>query len=240
MPESTVPPPPAPDDDLAVPMQRVVRFVQQLSHDLRNHLNAVELQSAYLTEITGDDEVKSEVKRLRAMLSKLSGSLQKLTASLAQVKLTEMTYGAADLMEDLQRKVKAEFPEQASSVQWEVAVERAAVVEIDPQLLQEALLELFRNAFQHCRGEGKMRAAARVRDAFFSFTLTEAKKNFDKLTENWGAEPFESLSHNHYGLGLHRARGILLAHRGQLSARYDSATSSLVTEVVLPLSTGSL
>jgi hypothetical protein len=33
--------------DLQVAMPDVARFVRQLSHDLRNHLNAAELQSAF-------------------------------------------------------------------------------------------------------------------------------------------------------------------------------------------------
>src|SRR5205085_3517288 len=36
----------------SVPWDDVVRFVRQLSHDLRNDLNALELQSAYIAELT--------------------------------------------------------------------------------------------------------------------------------------------------------------------------------------------
>ncbi len=32
----------------------VVHFIRQLSHDLRNHLNAIELQSAYISELERD------------------------------------------------------------------------------------------------------------------------------------------------------------------------------------------
>ena len=38
----------APTDSLTVPWSDTVRFVRQLSHDLRNDLNAIELQSAYI------------------------------------------------------------------------------------------------------------------------------------------------------------------------------------------------
>ena len=47
----------------------VVHFIRQLSHDLRNHLNAIELQSAYISELERNDELKSEIKRLREMIS---------------------------------------------------------------------------------------------------------------------------------------------------------------------------
>ena len=63
-------------------MPDVVKFVRQLSHDLRNHLNAAELQSAYIAEIAEDPELKEEIKRLRAMISEVGASLQRVTSAL--------------------------------------------------------------------------------------------------------------------------------------------------------------
>lgn len=215
-------------------MSNVVRFVRQLSHDLRNHLNAAELQSAYLGEIVTDAEPKEEVLRLRAMLGEMGTSLQKLTNSIAQVKLTTMPYEASALTEDLRKKVDATFPETRHAVQWE---ERAsdAPIESDPQILQEALLELFANAFLHERGEGPVVATATTDQTHFTFTLREPKKKFETSTENWGREPFGKTKHGHYGLGLPRVRSIIEAHGGTFAARYDNQTSELVTTVSLPL-----
>ena len=55
----------APTDSVTVPWSDTVRFVRQLSHDLRNDLNAIELRSAYIGELTQDQELTSEIKRLR-------------------------------------------------------------------------------------------------------------------------------------------------------------------------------
>ena len=46
----------------------MVHFVRQLSHDLRNDLNAIELQSAYIGELTQDQELTTEIKRLREVV----------------------------------------------------------------------------------------------------------------------------------------------------------------------------
>ncbi|PYK48239.1 MAG: hypothetical protein DME51_11940 [Verrucomicrobia bacterium] len=46
-----------------------VRFIRQLGHDLRNDLNAIELQSAYIGELEKNEEVLGEIKRLREMVS---------------------------------------------------------------------------------------------------------------------------------------------------------------------------
>ena len=63
-------------------MPDVVKFLRQLGHDLRNHLNAAELQSAYLAELAEDPELKEEIKRLRAMISEMGASLERLTSVL--------------------------------------------------------------------------------------------------------------------------------------------------------------
>ncbi len=220
--------------ELLVPMPDVVHFVRQLSHDLRNSLNAAELQSAYLVEVAEDAEIKSEVQRLRAMLSTMGANLQQLTGSLAQIRLTEMPYKAADLIEDLQDKISAQDPEQGAAITWDVNV-ADATLQIDPQLLQQALMELFSNAFEHERGEGQLEARAGVVADEFTFSLREPKKGFSDATEKWGREPFRSIRHGHYGLGLLRTRSIIEAHHGRFSAHYDPPSSSLVTTVVLPV-----
>src|ERR1700720_4556174 len=92
-------------DSPSVPWSDLARFVRQLSHDLRNYLNAAELQSAYLAELATDDEIKSEIKRLRQMISELGAVLQKLSANVAQPKPNVMSYAAADFIEDIRRKL---------------------------------------------------------------------------------------------------------------------------------------
>src|SRR4030095_14690827 len=47
-------------DSLSVPWVDTVRFIRQLGHDLRNHLNAIELQSAYISELEGDATLQGE------------------------------------------------------------------------------------------------------------------------------------------------------------------------------------
>ena len=221
-------------EELKVPMTDDVRFIRQLSHDLRNNLNASELQSAYLGEIAPNAELKDEVKRLRGMLAEMGGNLQRLTSSLAQVKLTEMPYQALDFAEDLQKKIAAQFPEESRAITWKLDCAEAGL-QIDPQILQQAFLELFANALQHGRGPGQLVATAACEGSEFVFTLREPKAKFDGSTEHWGREPFHKVGHGHYGLGLHRARTIIEAHGGRLNVRYDSALSDLLTNVSLPI-----
>ena len=215
-------------------MPDVTKFVRQLSHDLRNHLNAVELQSAYIAELAEDPELNEEVKRLRAMISEVGASLQRVTSALSAARLTLMPYGAADFIEDLRQKLASDYPDESKKIAWEVQA-GDATLQIDPQLLQPALLEFFANAFRHDPAPGIISAEARIESNGFALTIREPKRRFQLSTENWGSEPFRTIGQGHYGLGLHRSRSIIEAHDGQLHARYDSPASSLITTVVLPL-----
>jgi K+-sensing histidine kinase KdpD len=217
----------------AVSWPDMVKFVRQLSHDIRNNLNAVELQSAYLAELANEPEMKTEIQRLRGMVSQIGISLQRLTFGLSQANPNLISYLAADFVDDLKQKVAKEFSDNAAKVMWDVQL-KDATLQIDPQLAQQAFLEIFGNAFQHERNIKSMTAKAYMDKGRFVFELREPKARFELSTKNWGHEPLRNVSQGHYGLGLHRARAIVEAHSGDFGAKYDQKVSMLITKVTLP------
>jgi len=222
------------NDAPGVPWPDMVKFVRQLSHDIRNNLNAVELQSAYLAELATEGEMKTEVQRLREMISQIGISLQRLTAGLSQANPNLISYPAADFIEDLKPKLAKEFPDNAAKMTWDMQL-KDATLQIDPQLVQQAFLELFGNAFQHERNIKSITAKAYIDNNRFVFELREPKARFELSTENWGREPLRNVSQGHYGLGLNRARSIAEAHGGDFRAEYDRKTSTLITTLTLPV-----
>ena len=222
-------------DSLKIPWADTVRFIRQLSHDLRNHLNAIELQSAYISELESDANLKGEVNRLREMISGLTSVLQRVSGVLGDVKPSLISYRASDFVEDLRKKIAQEFPDESPAIHWDVRPD-GALLSIDPQLLQEAIIELFANAFHHDRSEGTIAVAATIDKNQFLFTFREPKIRFQLSTENWGREPLRNVSRGHYGLGLSRVRTIVEAHGGEMHAQYDPKVSALVTTLTLPLS----
>ena len=225
-----------PSDLLSVPWIDTARFVHQLSHDLRNHLNAIELQSAYISELDASAELKGEIKRLREMISGLTAVLQKLSG-LGEVKPNLISYQASDFVEDLRKTIAHEFPKESAEITWDIQT-GGAMLNVDPQLLQQAFSEVFANAFQHDRGKGALVAAARIEGKRFVFTLREPKARFESSTENWGREPFRRITRGHYGLGLNRVRVIMEAHGGEMHAEYDPKGSTLLTTLTLPNARG--
>jgi K+-sensing histidine kinase KdpD len=222
------------DESPSVPWPDMIKFVRQLSHDIRNNLNAVELQSAYLAELAEEGEMKNEVQRLREMISQIGISLQRLTAGLSQANPNLIPYPAADFVEDLKQKLAKDYPDNAAKVTWDVQL-KDATLQVDPQLVQQAFLEIFSNAFQHERNIESITAKAYIDSNRFVFELREPKARFELSTENWGHEPLRNVSQGHYGLGLNRARSIAEAHGGDFRAEYDRKTSTLITALRLPI-----
>jgi len=225
----------APTDSLTVPWSDTVRFVRQLSHDLRNDLNAIELQSAYIAELTQDQELTSEIKRLREVVSALNSTLQLLSRAVGEVTPNMIAYPAGEFLTDMRTQIERNSSKENHEITWDVQLQDG-ILNIDPQLFQEVFVELFANAFQHDRGKGALVARARISDGRFLFSLHEPKAVFSSDTQNWGREPLRNIRQRHYGLGLNRVRAIIEAHGGELQAQYDPKAATLVSTVTLPVS----
>ena len=225
----------APTDSFNVAWSDVVRFIRQFGHDLRNDLNAIELQSAYIAELATNEEIKGDIKRLREMVAGLASTLQQVSRAVGEITPNFISYRAADLMEDVRSSIERKYPKESSQISWDIRV-GDTMLNVDPQLIEEVFVELFGNAFRHDRGEGPLLAEAAGVNGQLVFTLQEPKAHFDLPTENWGCEPLQKISRRQYGLGLNRLRAIIEAHRGELCANYDATRSILITRIALPVS----
>lgn len=212
-----------------------VRFVQQLSHDLRNDLNAIELQSAYIGELTQDQELTNEIKRLREAVTGMNSTLQRLSRAVGEIAPNVVTYPAGEFLADMRMQIERSFSKEKDEITWDVQL-NDGMLNIDPQLFQEVFVELFANAFQHERDKGSLVAKARISNDRFLFTLHEPKALFASDTQNWGREPLRNIRQRHYGLGLNRIRAIIEAHRGELQFHYDPKAATLISTVALPVS----
>ena len=211
-----------------------VKFVRQLSHDIRNHLNALELQAVFINELSKDSEMETEIRRLRETISEVTSGLQKLSTALTEPKPNRIPYPAADLMNDLKAKFEKGFPEHQARVKWEIDP-AATPIDVDPQLLQEAMLELLGNAFRFSPQNAGFAVVSRSTAAGLELTLREPKQEFNQATSDWGRQPLTTVGHAHYGLGLNRVRAIIAAHQGTFQAKYDHDGASLITTIILPL-----
>ncbi len=181
---------PAPEAHL-VPLPRIAAFVRQLTHDVRNNLNSIDLQAAYITELVTDPEATGEVRRLRDLVQLSARQLSSISSNFQATSPNRVTYTAGILIEDLRERLQKLFPEQAGKVAWEVTLGEEGI-EVDVEALFGALTELFRNAFQFQREQQAISARAFTEGRSLALEITEEKAEPPVAPEAWGTEPFVS------------------------------------------------
>lgn len=206
-------------------------FVRQLSHDVRNQLNAAELQAALVNELTTDAELKGEVGRLRRLISQMGTTLQQLSSAVGEPRPSLMPYRAGDFLEDLQKKITQKYPEQANAVKWELNG-REAQLEIDPILWEGAMLELFDNAFRHGGKDVALTVESAVEGNEFALALRE-ENSAGEDGRAWDG-PLRKVSHGHYGLGRHRVKAIVTAQGGRFET--ERRGGAVFQRIALPCS----
>ena len=230
------PPPMAADLErsVVVPWERFENFVGQFTHDVRNGLNAIELQLTFLGEISTDPEAVEEVKRLRNSLSEVTRHLQAVKTLTGPTHPNVLEYPACELFEDLRERLVKRHPGVDEKIVWDIDLPPGATLLVDPDASIVAVLELFANLVRFVGTP--IRCTAAVADGFLTFTLQERPSTpLSAPTEQWGREPLLSTRRGAYGLGLFRATRLLESQGGTLRAAYSAPDNLLTTTVTLPL-----
>lgn len=222
-----------PTEQLEVPFDRVATFIRQVTHDVRNNLNAMDLQAAYVVELVTDAEAVEEVRRIRSHIQQAAKQLQALSANFWVSSPNLVTYSAAIFVEDLQDRLAKMHPDHAPKVKWTVNLDEK-MVSLDLEMIFTGIAEVFENAFQFKEGEAPIEAEAREEGGKFVIELQEPKTKIPSDPERWGREPFLSSRRGAYGLGLYRARRIFAEHGGELRFTHDSGRNLLSSKIVLP------
>lgn len=224
--------------DPVIPFSRVGSFIRQVTHDVRNNLNGMDLQAAYAVELITDPEANEEVRRVRQMIQQAAKQLQSLSSYFQLPQPNLVSYAANIFVEDLRDRLTRIFPEQMPSVEWEVSVGEE-MISVDLEQIFSTIAEVFKNAFQFREAGQPISASVFAENGRVVLEVDEGKKSVPSDPSTWGREPFVSTRRGGYGLGLFRARRILELHGGEIVASHDSARARLTTRVSLPVASES-
>ncbi len=220
-------------DQLQVPYGRVATFIRQITHDVRNNLNAMDLQAAYVAELVTDVEALEEVRRIRTHIQQAAKQLQALSGNFWVAPPNLVTYSAAIFVEDLQDRLAKMHPEHAPQVKWTVEL-GDQMVALDLEMIFTAIAEVFKNTFHFRQGSDPIEARAVAEDGRFIIEISEPKTDIPDNPNQWGQDPFVTSRRGAYGLGLFRVRRILAAHDGDLHFSCPSGQSLLISRIALP------
>jgi signal transduction histidine kinase len=219
-----------------VPLDRVGKFVRQLSHDVRNNLGAMDLQAAFVAELVDDPEAVAELKKLREMVTTATRMLQGISSKFVVQPGNPIPVGAGILLEDFRDRLRKAAPEEAALVDWEITIAEEEI-NVDIEQFFTALLEIFRNAF-YFRGRNDERFTARVSAAKGRLVLEVQQPANDTTSDpaSWGADPLLTTRRGGYGLGLFHARQILALHGGGVEF-VPASGGAMSTLIAIPVAT---
>ena len=217
-----------------VPLERVSKFIRQLTHDVRNGLSAIDLETAFIAEIATEEEVLAEIRKLREMVAETAMLLRVLSQHFQPVTVHCIPWAAVMVMEELNKRLQTDFPEEAQTAEVESRFGEETV-QIDLSQTLSATMAVVRNAFQF----RPQKAMVSITGLMWSGQpLIEIRVQKGILQDEtppseWGVEPLRSTRSGGYGLGLFHARQIAEAQGGSLEASLEG--NDLVTRIMLPL-----
>ena len=217
----------------AVSLSLLESFLRQLSHDVRNDLNAMELLISCVEDEGAEVDVRNALTQLHEAVR--YGARRMLRVSRA-VQLPDkdcVAYPVDLLAEDLRDRLKVERPELAARIEWIFPGQRT-VIQVDATLVLEALTELLDNAASFATGAHKVVTRVEPGEGNIRWSIEQHATEEPLNVQQWGRRPLMTSRRGHYGLGLFRVRRILQVHGAVLSYRFDGNISKLVTEVVFP------
>jgi len=216
-----------------VPLERVAKFIRQLTHDVRNGLSAIDLETAFIAEIATDEEVLAEVRKLREMVAETAKMLRRVSQHFQPATVHPIPWAATTVMEELRKQLQTEFPEESLTVEMENRL-KEETVQIDLNQTLAAVFVVLRNAFQFRKEGVVVRVIGSSQGGQTTLEVREPKAALQNETppEEWGVEPLRSTRSGGYGLGLYQARQIAEAQGGSLETSFTG--SELVTRITLP------
>ncbi|HET6319481.1 MAG TPA: ATP-binding protein [Chloroflexota bacterium] len=232
-----------------VPIQHAFRrqqeFVADASHELRTPLtvlrSSTDLLNQHRTEtLAKNGELWDDVRGEIARMERLAADLLTLARSdRGELELMVAPLELSDLANDVVRRTVPLA--QAAEVQLSMqACDRSAIVEADPDRLQQVLLILLDNAIKHTPPGGRVDVRVerdgscgllRVADTGSGIAAEHLPRIFDRFYRIDGARTW---SGGGTGLGLAIAKMLVDAHNGELSVSSTHGVGTTVT-VRLPL-----
>jgi signal transduction histidine kinase len=212
-----------------LPWSRVAAFIRQHTHDVRNHLNALELEASLMGDFVQDPEAVECLGRIRSQLRGLAANLRALSGKFQDPKVAAGPIAASELFEIWKEQWSA--LEERPQVEWKNELD-AQSVEVDAASIAAVFSELLNNAKAFGTGETLV-ALARAEGGQAVFELREPKREVVEPA-TWGRSPLASTRRHGYGLGLWEADRVVKANGGSVSRCYDPGQRCLVTTIVFP------
>jgi len=216
----------------AIDLDSAAGFVRRLTHDVRNTLNALDLQLLLLE--SEDPSVKKAVAESRQMILSEARRLARISLQFQVPQPQWIEYSASDLFEDLQPRMLKKLGKSMMRVEWPTAVPHDEV-RIDFEMVETLLGELLMNALLHGDAKVPVRVEAFSHDHAVMISIYEKLPELKSDPAGWGTKPFHSGSTGGYGLGLFCARRYADMLGIPVDFHFEAENGLLTTSLALPI-----
>lgn len=220
--------------------QQMIRFVENMAHQMKNALTALQMQLDML-ELQTSDETRSTLKKSQDCMNRLTVEIDKILKSsqLAEGKI-RMAFETIDLHEEISACRERLIPiTNMRNVTVEIEESGSIILPADPFWLSQALENVIKNAVEHtavgsavtvsCFDEGK-NVCIQITDKGEGIPTDELVTLFERFHRG-------ETTKAGYGIGLSMANDIIHAHHGTISAR-NREEQGAAFEIVLPVLDG--
>ncbi|RBP47948.1 hypothetical protein DES53_101748 [Roseimicrobium gellanilyticum] len=218
------------DQGEAVPLAAVMAFLKHHLHDVRNDLNALNLEAMLLDVYVPGGEGAESVQRIQEMLHHSAARLSSLSRKISEISPGQETLAAQFILTSWRDEWNSSGASPA--ILWE-ASQVQANVKADPVHLAEVFREWLSNAKQYASTSASI-SLAENGEGEVIFRLSEPKSE-PVDTSGWGERPFAKPRRGCYGLGLWRVHNLVRANQGSWSQRYSPEEKTLVSELRMPV-----
>ncbi|MBK7972611.1 MAG: PAS domain-containing protein [Deltaproteobacteria bacterium] len=216
----------------------------QIVHQIRSPVTSLELLTSLLAEGLGDDPVHGEiVQDIRASLKRLERTLSNLLHFLGSGRIEPRD---VSLREVLERALLAVPKNQIQgAVDFRVSVAPIDLTaSVDPDLIDQVLINLITNAVQAMPGGGSLAltaapaSAADHEGSFVRITVEDSGNGIPPAQLERIFDPFVTGRARGTGLGLTLAHNVVEAHGGTLEITSEPGRGTCVT-IWLPVASAS-
>jgi signal transduction histidine kinase len=216
-----------------VSVDLVDAFLRQLSHDVRNDLNAMHLLISYAEDLGAGENAGAALEQLHGAVRYGSQRMVRVSKAFQIPTPDRIAYPVDLLFEDLRDRLSVEHPELSGRLQWAFSGSPCHAL-LDPVLALEVMTELLQNAAAFSPPDEPVRVEAEGGGEGAFWRIEQVAPLPPKGMQEWGMRPLESSRRAHYGLGLFRARRVLGALGAGLTFEHDSGRGVLLSEVYFP------
>ena len=216
-----------------IPWSDVTSFIRQLTHDVRNDLNVLGLESMLLEDTIAQGKATvADLAPMRATLNDAENRLRQLTGKLQQLAPEFSPTRAEDLLEQV--RITAERAGLLSADDKWTFDAQNIVIEADVNLLTDAILEVVRNAFYVPREPSRITLVTTGDGLHLHIRILEPMAQLPLGLQAWGVTPLAHGRRGGYGLGLNYAMRIVEAHGGFLKRTFHDEKVTLETLISIP------